>query len=246
MTRPRTPGVGDDEVAAPPEDEVREPARAREADEGAQLEGVVDRGEQVGRAADAHRREPRERLVARRLDADPALDVGAGGDRVEAPRSSPRRPGRGARSSVGVRERAGASAAARTSSATASAAPGRPSARAAADIAACAAGSSSSAGRVEQRRRRRSPRPSTSRAAPASTRLAAFARWWPAACGYGHDDHRQAEGGHLGQRRRAGPPDDEVRGGERGQHLVAQERVRAVAPRGPRSGSASRPASAAA
>jgi hypothetical protein len=37
---------------------------------------VVDRREEVGRAADAHRREPGERLVARRLDADPALDRG--------------------------------------------------------------------------------------------------------------------------------------------------------------------------
>ena len=76
--------IGDDQVAAPPEDDVREPARAGEADQGAQLEGVVDRREQVGRAADAHRREPGERLVARRLDPDPALDVGAGRDRVEA------------------------------------------------------------------------------------------------------------------------------------------------------------------
>ena len=46
----------------------------------------------------------------------------------------------------------------------------------------------------------------------------------------GHDDHRHAEGGHLGQRRGPGPADDEVGGGQRGEHLVAQERVRPVAP----------------
>ena len=58
-------------------------ARARESDEGAQLEDVVDGREQVGRSADAHRREPRQRLVARGLDADPALDVRSDRDRVE-------------------------------------------------------------------------------------------------------------------------------------------------------------------
>ena len=42
------------------------------------------------------------------------------------------------------------------------------------------------------------------------------------------DDDGQAEGGHLGQRRGAGPTDDEIRGGQRRQHVVAQERVRPV------------------
>ena len=51
------------------------------------------------------------------------------------------------------------------------------------------------------------------------------------------DDHRQAERGHLGQRRGAGPPDDQVRGHERLGHLVAQERERPVArARRPRAG----------
>ena len=71
-----------------PQDQVRQLARPGEADEGAQLERVVGGREQVGRAADAHRREPRQRLVARRLDPDPALDVGAGRERVEGRRSS--------------------------------------------------------------------------------------------------------------------------------------------------------------
>jgi hypothetical protein len=62
---------------------MREAARPRETDQGAQLVGVVDRREQIGRASDAHRGEPGEWLVAGRLDPDPALDIGAGGDRVE-------------------------------------------------------------------------------------------------------------------------------------------------------------------
>jgi len=45
-----------------------------------------------------------------------------------------------------------------------------------------------------------------------------------------HDDHRQAHRAHLGQGRGARSTDDEVGGAQRGQHLVAQERVRAVAP----------------
>ena len=50
----------------------------------------------------------------------------------------------------------------------------------------------------------------------------------------GHDDDRQPEGGHLGQRGRAGAPDDEVGRGQGREHLVAQERVRPVASRGAR------------
>ena len=227
MTSPRMPRVGDDHVAPPPEDDVLEPARAGEADQGAQLVGVVDRREQVGRAADAHRREPGERLVARRLDPDPALDVGAGRDRVEARDHAP--DPRASRSMPAASGKAAPVAAARTSSATASAAPGLPSDRAAADIPACASGSSSSFA-ASSRASASNASSSINRAAPASTRLAAFARWWPAACGYGHDDHRHAERGHLGQRRGPGPADDEVGRGQRGQHLVAQERVRPVAP----------------
>ena len=92
MTRPRIAGVGDDEVAPPPEDEVRQVARPREPDQRAELVGVVDGREQVGRAADAHRREPGQRLVARRLDPDPALDVRADRDRVEGRPAARRHP----------------------------------------------------------------------------------------------------------------------------------------------------------
>ena len=44
-----------------------------------------------------------------------------------------------------------------------------------------------------------------------------------------HDHDRQAESRHLGERGRPGAPDDEVGGGQRGQHVVAQERERAIA-----------------
>ena len=70
-------------------------ALPREADERAQLERVVDGREQVGRAADPHRREPGQRLVPRRLDADPALDLRPDGDRVEGGRRRSREPPRG-------------------------------------------------------------------------------------------------------------------------------------------------------
>ena len=41
--------------------------------------------------------------------------------------------------------------------------------------------------------------------------------------------HRQAQGRHLGQGGRTSPTDDKVRGGQRRQHLLTQERVRPVA-----------------
>src|SRR4029077_19953003 len=110
-------------------------ARPGEPDECPQLVRVMRGREQVRRATDAHRREPRERLVARGLDPDPALDVGAGSDRVEGRdhAAAPR-----ARRSISATSGNGwRAAAARTSAATASAAPGRPRARAAPDILAC-------------------------------------------------------------------------------------------------------------
>ena len=76
--------------------------------------------------ADAHRREAGERFVARCLDPDPALDVGPGGDRIEAgDHRSPPRARRSISAGSGNGRRV---AAAMTSSATAAAAPGRPSA----------------------------------------------------------------------------------------------------------------------
>jgi hypothetical protein len=44
-----------------------------------------------------------------------------------------------------------------------------------------------------------------------------------------HDDRRDPEGGHLGEGRRSGPPDDEIGAHEGRQHLVPEERVRPVA-----------------
>ena len=133
-------------------------ARPRETDKGAELECVVRRGEEVGRPAHPHRREPGERLVARRLDADPALDVGAGREGSKAAVSAvmPPFPATGVRC-FGVRQ-GRRSATARTRRATASAALGRPNSRAAVDIARCAAGRRGS-WRPRAARRRRMPRP---------------------------------------------------------------------------------------
>ena len=214
---------------------MRQLARAREPDEGAQLEDVVHRREQVGRAADAHRREARQRLVARRLDADPALDVGPDRDRVE--RHGRRRSCRGhAARPLSDARSARRRAAARRSAARRAPArpprprlPGRPSARAAAAIVERAlAGSSSSAAASSSASASKSSS-STRRAAPASTSARGVGPLVAGGVRVRDDDDRQAERGHLGQRRRAGPADDQVRGGQRRQHLVAQERVRPVA-----------------
>jgi hypothetical protein len=43
------------------------------------------------------------------------------------------------------------------------------------------------------------------------------------------DDRRDAERRHLGQRRRSGPPDHEIRGHQGRQHVIAQERVGSIA-----------------
>ena len=144
----------------------------------AQLEHVVHGREQVGRAADPHRREARQRLVARGLDADAALDVRPDGDRVEGAPAVPSRgrPARPLFDDAPDRAAAREPAAASTRSATASAAPGRPSARAAAAISRCAAGSSSSAAASSSASASKASS-STSRAAPASTSARALARW---------------------------------------------------------------------
>jgi len=97
---------------------------------------LVFDAEQVGRTADAHRREPRERLVPRGLDADPPLDVRADGDGIERGRRGHASDPRERRSMVAASGNGSCRASATTRSATASAAPGRPSERAAADIAA--------------------------------------------------------------------------------------------------------------
>ena len=115
------------------------------------------------------------------------------------------------------------------------AAPGRPSPRAASAIARCAAGSSTIA--MASRRAVASKSASSmSRRRRPRARTAAFAFWWPAACGIRHDDHRQAEGRGLGQGRGAGPDRPEVGRGECRQHLVAEERRWSVRGRRPRAG----------
>ena len=83
MTRPRIPASAITTSLPRPRTTCGMPAAAGELDERPQLERVVRDGEQVGRPADAHRREPGQRLVARRLDPDPALDLGPERDRVE-------------------------------------------------------------------------------------------------------------------------------------------------------------------
>ena len=159
MTRPRTPASLMTTSLPRPSRKCGSRARAREPDERAQLEGVVGGGEQVGRAADAHRREPGERLVARRLDPDPPLDVGAGRDRVEGASRSCRA---GPRDAALDRRRVGQRLAARPRPARARRPrrrrAGRPSARAAADIADVARRVVEDARGVEERRRRRTPR----------------------------------------------------------------------------------------
>ncbi len=51
----------------------------------------------------------------------------------------------------------------------------------------------------------------------------------PRGVGIGHHDHGQADGGRLGERRGAGPPDQQVRCHERVGHVLAQERIRSIA-----------------
>ena len=227
--------IADDDVAPPPQHEVRDGARAREPDERAQLEGVAHDREQVRGTADAHRREPGERLVARGLDADPALDVGPDRDRVErgrriggrdrghagSPRDrrsmasgvGPRAPRRGGHHEIRDGVRGAGSTERRAPPPTSRGGRAGSSRMVAASSSAPASKASSS----------------TSRAAPASTSWLRVGALVAGGVRIRHDDHRQTQGGHLGQGGRTGPPDHEVRGGQRGQHVVAQERMGLVA-----------------
>src|SRR5262245_18695846 len=177
--------VGDDRVAPPSEEGQGQLARAREPHQRSQLECVVCRREQVGRAAHPHRRELRQRGVSLRLHADAAGDLARERDEVE------RRPG-GAHAgwpaamlaTVSADGSGRRSARATTSSATAAAAPGLPNARAAALIATCLAGSS----RIESESRSEAPSKSsfsTRRAAPDSASSTALRRWCAPAYMYG-------------------------------------------------------------
>src|SRR5205085_4841678 len=101
----------------------------------AQLEEVVHLREEIGRATNAHRREPRERFVARRFDADAPLDVRAQAGDVLVGETRRGHGHAAAREVLSIDSAAGSArrcARAMTRSATASAAPGRPKLRAAA------------------------------------------------------------------------------------------------------------------
>ena len=174
-------------------------ARPREADERPQLERVVHRREQVGRTADPHRREPRQRFVARRLDADPALDLRPDGDRIEGGRSGTvpgsrrgprerrrRRPPVGPGRSRRRRPGRGRPRPRRL--------PGRPSARAAADIARWPGRIVQQRGRVEQRRGVEGLVLDEPRRAGLDEH-AGVGPLVPGRVRVRDDDHRQAEGG---------------------------------------------------
>ena len=94
-----------------------------------------------------------------------------------------------------------------------------------------------------------SPSKSSSAISVGGTRLdelAGVGRLVRRGVGIRHDDHRQADRRRLGERRRAGTPDEQVGRDDRLGHLVAQERVRPVALATARPGSASRRRSASA
>ena len=233
---PAHAGVADDQVRAAADEDQGDVARAREAHDAAQLEEVVHLREQVGRTADAHRREARQRLLARRLDAQPALDVRAqraprrrcrgAGRRTEAARSiSGREPGRGASTLGGLRQRP-CSARARSRSAAcrrrARADPGR----------GCAGPSPPRAGRrpgwparperagaIERPRRRPAARHRPRDEARGVGALVA------GRVRVGHDDHGQAGGRQPrpASRSRRGPTSRSA-ADERLGHVLAQER----------------------
>ena len=182
--------------------------------------------EQIRRPADAHRREAAERLVPRRLDPDPPLDLGAGRDRVEGgdhgaiPRDTRsialavrQRPTLGGGHHE-LGDRVGG---------------GRPPQ--------CAGRGRHRevAGRVVEDAGRLDERVGVERLVldqPGGPRVHQHARVGALVArrvGIRDHDHRHAERGDLRQGRGAGAPDHEVRGRERGEHVVAQERVRPVA-----------------
>ena len=218
-------GVGDDEVAPPPEDEVRQLARPGEADERPQLVGVVGRGEQVGRATDPHRGEPRQRLVARGLDADPALDVGPGRDGVEGrdhasrPAGAPVDGGR-----VGERHARG-----RGEDQVGDGVGGTRDGRAPRAASAIRRGPGSSSSAAVEERSASNASSSTSAGGAGLDERRGVRPLVAGRMRVRHDDHRQPEGGRLGERGRTGPADDEVGRDQRREHLVAQERIRPVA-----------------
>ena len=201
---------------------------------------VVDGREQVGRPADPHRREPGERLVARGLDPDPALDVGADRDGVErrdhGRRGRHRAPPRDSRSIA-----AGSGSVVRV---------GRRHHKLRHGVGGSRPGHRPRGGghhhvprRILEQGGRIEQRLGIERLVLDDPRRAGLGEHrgiGPLVAGgmrIRDDDHRQAQRGHLGQRGSAGASHDEVRGRERGQHLVAKERRTAGTE--PRSGAGS-------
>ena len=88
--QPAHAGVGDHHVAAAAQERDRHLAPTGQPDQAAQLERVDRRRIEVRRAADAHRREARQRFVAGGPDAQAALDLRSDPDRVERHAHRPR------------------------------------------------------------------------------------------------------------------------------------------------------------
>ena len=174
-------GVGDDEIAAPTDDHVRDPGSAGETDQARQFGRVPGDGEQVGGTADAHRGVAGQRNVAtaagRRRHPAIAAAVAAqsmpetGGPLTPLTKPLPER----SRRSPPAPGRAAARRPPSPASATASAAQGRARVRAAAAIAASPAGSSRMAAAASSASASNASS-STSRAAPARTISSALRR----------------------------------------------------------------------
>ena len=212
----------------------------------AQLEGVVRGGEQVGRATDPHRRQLRERRVPLGLHADPAGDLAGERARSRSTRGRRRRSrGHGAASggviggrvmrrparcaaTASRRAAAGARRGRAAARATASAAPGSAERRAAAAMVACAGRVVEDRHRLEQRRGvERLVRDEARRAGV--DQLGGVRALVGAGVGYGTTTIGRPNARRLGERRRAGPADDQVGRRERVEQLLAEERGRPVA-----------------
>ena len=189
--------------------------------------------------ADPHRREAGERLVAGRLHAEPALDLGPGRGR----RRTARRPARSDGSSLTAAPPRGDRA--RSRPAPGSGRSRRRDARRARRPRRRRPGAPTRAGGRAHRERGPRDRRGCGRleervrierlvldepGGPGlDERLARSPAGGRRRAGTGRTTSGSAEGGGLGERRRAGAADDEVGRGEGGGHLVAQERERPVA-----------------
>jgi hypothetical protein len=97
--QPPNARIRHDDVAAAAQDRVGKVAPAGQPHDGPQLERVDRSRVEIGAPADAHRREPGQRLVPRGADAQSALDLRArsrgveGHAHADAPASGPPIPG---------------------------------------------------------------------------------------------------------------------------------------------------------